>query len=83
MKKTKEPQNKQIKIVLKEGGIASKQLLTLKDILQKHKGKYSVYLEILPQGILVALPNYLRVKPSPHFITRVNELLGYQAIEIK
>ena len=83
LKKTKEPQNKQIKIVLKEGEIAPEQLLTLKDILQKHKGKYPVYLEILPKGILVALPNYLRVKPSPHFVTRVNELLGYQAIEIK
>ena len=83
LKKTNEPQNKQIKIVLKEGEIAPEQLLTLKDILQKHKGKCSVYLEILPKGILVALPYHLRVKPSPHFVTRVNELLGYQAIEIK
>lgn len=83
LRKPKKIQDKKIKIVLKEGEIDSNQLLTLKDILKKHKGKCSVYLEIFPQETLVALPYYLYVNPSQEFVRSVNELLGYQAVEIK
>jgi len=83
LRKPKKIQDKKIKIVLKEGEIDSNQLLTLKDILKKHKGKCSVYLEIFPQETLVALPYYLYVNPNQEFVRSVNELLGYQAVEIK
>ncbi|MDL1971190.1 MAG: DNA polymerase III subunit alpha [Candidatus Desulfofervidaceae bacterium] len=72
----------QVKIVLKEGKIERKHLLNLKGILQQHQGRCPVYLELQPADMLVALPPYLRVKPTRKFINEINHILGYEAVEI-
>jgi len=73
----------QVKIVLQEEKIERRQLLGLKNILQQHQGKCPVYLELQPANMLVALPPYLRVKPTREFIKKINDILRYEAVEIK
>jgi len=74
---------REIKIILKEGSIKKKHLLELKQIIHTYKGNVSVYIEISPNNILVALPPHLKVTPNEDFIQKVNLLLGYKAVEIK
>jgi DNA polymerase-3 subunit alpha len=75
--------NKEVKIILNKDEISSECLLPLKNTLTQYRGKCSVYLEIKPQEITIALPYYLRVNPSQDFIRGVNKLLGYEAVEIR
>ncbi|MDL1956397.1 MAG: DNA polymerase III subunit alpha [Candidatus Desulfofervidus auxilii] len=76
-------QQKEIKIILREGNIEKKQLLYLKQILQQYKGNLPVYFKILPSNILVALPPHLKVTLTEDFIKKINQLLGYEAVIIE
>jgi DNA polymerase-3 subunit alpha len=74
---------KSILIVLQEDEVRREQLLRLKGVLSQHRGTCPVYFQLRPAGTLISLPAHLRVKPTKAFITHVNTVLGYEAVQVR
>ncbi len=74
-----------LELRLQTHSLTREQLLSLKDILARHRGPVPAFLHFLApqdQDAVLALPPELNLTPSPQLAEEVNRLLGYPALSL-
>ncbi len=75
---------KAVHIKLRPDGLKRSHLLYIKDIIKAYPGSCPVYLHLLfEREAVVSLPRELYINPSEEFAHRINDFLGYSAVEIR
>jgi DNA polymerase-3 subunit alpha len=82
----KEEMISSVHIRLKREGLSRHHLVTLRKVLEEHRGNCKTYIHVTTQGgeeTVVGLPDALRLRPSNEMTQEVNDFFGYTVVETR
>jgi DNA polymerase-3 subunit alpha len=82
----KEQMISSVHIRLRAEGLSKQHLVTLRKVLQEHRGSCKTYIHVTTQGgeeTVIGLPDALRLRPSDEMTQQVNDFFGYSVVETR